>query len=76
VLGHAPTAEVNTEAIDRKFKECTKKMEELNSLYNTQIGLLNEQFNNVQQEMNDVVTKLEVMYEVQHFNYCVVYTAL
>ncbi|CAH1376337.1 unnamed protein product [Tenebrio molitor] len=61
VLGHAPTAEVNTEAIDRKFKECTKKMEELNSLYNTQIGLLNEQFNNVQQEMNDVVTKLEVI---------------
>ncbi|XP_044252490.1 uncharacterized protein LOC123003652 [Tribolium madens] len=59
----APPAagEVDSRVVESKFNECSKKIAELNNLYNTQIKLLNEQFNSVQSEMNEVATKLDII---------------
>ncbi|KAJ3645501.1 hypothetical protein Zmor_023151 [Zophobas morio] len=61
VTGEAEGGEVSTAVVEKKFKQYAQELSDMNDLYNNQIKLLNEQFASVQDDINDVYTKLEVV---------------
>ncbi|RZC33511.1 intracellular protein transport protein USO1-like [Asbolus verrucosus] len=59
--GAIDLGDVDLGALQGKFDESAKQVEELDKLYTQQIGLLNTQLGELQKEMNDVVTKIDVI---------------